>query len=511
MQTIIDFHMKNTLPAFILLFFLVSCLGSQDTDRLQQIPTTFPTEIQSQTSTPVLKESPNIGDILFSLEGPLLLIHDNTSAKNPLYLLDISTATQYPVDIPANTSITSLSNALSPDKQMMVLVKKNNDDPFKKGLLIYEILTGKIIDEIHIKASPQFNSKEMFSLFPDDVQREFSERNLGNWILSESLAGSLGIFRWSKDSRYLYFSNSCEGEYSCLYRYDLSTKQFGQMEREIYFLEGIYPSPDESSILIIKSPIPQLPEFPIINVIVIDPSLAVTHIPPISSDLDLTYDYSWLDANSLIMAGFNIEAFTYSEIYQFRLNSKEFNLITNEPFSDFFISGIGIFTMKFDQVTQSTRIFIGSEENQNKILNIPGNCSDLMRSSIPVYTVFAFCDQGLFGIGPTYVLSKIADISGNLVFSPDSRFSIQYAFPDLIDGKNTIKLLDKDFSLLREIMALDVRQIIWQTDSQGYLFLSMQGLFRVELPDGEPELLIQNNTDDYRHLDAVWFTANLTN
>jgi len=30
-------------------------------------------------------------------------------------------------------------------------------------------------------------------------------------------------------------------------------------------------------------------------------------------------------------------------------------------------------------------------------------------------------------------------------------------------------------------------------------------LFRVELPDGEPELLINNNMDDYRHLDAAWF------
>jgi len=500
--------MKKTLLAFTLLLILTSCLVSQDTDGLQQTPTTFPTENGSQTSTPDVLESPNIGNTFFSLEGPLLLIHDNSSAENLIFLVDISTAKQYPVDIPIKTSITSLGNALSPDKRLMILVKKFTDDPFKKDLLIYEMLTGQIIHEIHVEASSQFDLKEMFSQFSKEVKREFSERNLGNWILNESLAGSLGMFRWSKDSRFLYYSNSCEGGYSCLFRYDLSTKQVSQLEREIYFLEGIYPSPDESSILVIKSPVPQLTEFPIVNVLVIDPSLAVMHIPPISSDLDLAYEYSWLDANSLIIVGFNVEDFIYSEIFRFSLNSKKSMLITNDPFSDFFISSIGILTMKFDQVTQSTRIFIGSEEHQNKIFTIPGECNDLLRSSIPGYAVIASCDQGLFGIGPTYVLSKIGDISGNLVFSPSSRFSILYTSPDLTDGNNTIKLLDKDFSLLLEIMVPDVRQIIWLPDSQGFLYLSMQGLFRVMFPGGEPELLIQNNTDDYRHLDAVWYDTN---
>jgi hypothetical protein len=508
MRTKFNFQMKNTLLALTLLLILTSCLALPDADGLNRTPTTFPTEIQSQSSTPKTVESPNIEGIIKSLEGPLLLIHDNSSAENPLFLLDISTAKQYPLDIPVKTSITSLGNALSPDKHLMVLVKKFSDDPFKKDLLILDILTGQIIHEIHVQVLSPLNLKEMFSQFPDDVKREFLERNLGDWILNESLAGSLGMFRWSKDSRFLYYSNSCEGGYSCLYRYDLSTKQVSQMEREIYFIEGIYPSPDESSILMIKSPIPQLTDFPIANVIVIDPSLAVTPIPPISSDLDLTYEYSWLDANSLLIAGFNVEDFNYSEIYQFSLNRKEFLLITNEPFSDFIISGIGIFTMKFDQVTQSTIVIVGSEGQQNKFFNIPGECSDLIRSSIPGYKIIASCEQGLFGFDPSYVLNKITDNSGNFVLSPDLRFSIQYGSSDPSDGKDSIKLLDTNYNLLSEMVVSDVRQIIWQPDSQGFLYLSLQGLFNVKLPDGEPELLIQNNTDDYRHLDAVWFDTN---
>ena len=341
--------MKNYYLAFLLLIFLTSCLVHPVTDGLEQTKTTLPTEIQSQTSTPELMKSLNVGNIIFSLEGPLLLIHDNSSAENPLFLLDISTAKPYPVNIPPNTSITSLVNALSPDKQLMVLVRKFNDDPFKKDLLIYEILTGQISHEIHVESSSPFNPKEMFSLFPDDVQSEFSTRNLGNWILNESLAGSLGIFRWSADSRFLYYSNSCAGGYSCLYRYDLSTKQVSQLEREIFFLKGIYPSPDGTNILMIKSPVPQLPDFQHVNVFVIDPSLEVTHIPPQSLDLNLTYEYSWLDNQRLTITGFNIEDFTYSEIYQYSLNTKEFLLLANEPFSDFIITDNGIFTMKFNQ------------------------------------------------------------------------------------------------------------------------------------------------------------------
>lgn len=500
--------MKNYYLAFLLLLFLTSCLVQPVTDGLEQIKTTVPTEIQSQTSTPELMKSPNIGNKIFSLEDPLLLIHDNSSAEYPLFLLEISTAKPYPVNIPPNTSITSLGNALSPDKQFMVLVKKFTDDPFKKELLIYEILTGQISHEIHIEASSPFNPKEMFSLFPDDVQREFSTRNLGNWILNESLAGSLGIFRWSADSRFLYFSNSCEGGYSCLYRYDLSKKQVSQLEREFFFLEGIYPSPDESNLLIIKSPVPQLPDFQLVNVFVIDPSLAVMHIPPISSDLNLTYEYSWLDNQRLAITGFNIEDFTYSEVYQYSLNTKEFLLLANEPFSDLIINDNGIFTMKFDQDSQSTRVYIDSKEYQNKILNIPGECNNLMRSSIPGYTILVSCEQGLFCISPNYVLRKVADISGNILFSPDARFFIQYGSTDPSDGKDSIKLLDTSFTLLRDIVVSDIRQIIWQPDSQGFLFLSMQGLFKVKLPNGEPELLIRNNTDDYRHLDAVWFDIN---
>lgn len=502
--------MKNYSLAFLLLLFLTSCLVHPVTDGLEQTQTTLPTEIRSQTSTSELMVSPNIGAVIISLEGPLLLIHDNSSNKNPIFLLDISTGLQYPMNIPVNTSIPSLSKALSPDKQLMVLVQKFNDDPFKKDLLIYEILTGQISHEIHVEASSPFNPKEMFSLFPDDVQREFSTRNLGNWILDDSFAGSLGIFRWSADSRFLYFSNSCEGGFSCLYRYDLSTKQVSQLEREIFFLEGIYPSPDGTNILLIKSPVPQLPDFHLINVFVINPSLAVTYTPSISSDLNLTYEYYWMDNQRIAITGFNIEDFTYSEIYQYSLNSKEFLLLAKEPFSDFLITDNGIFTMKFDQDSQTTRVYIGSKEDQNKIMNIPGECSNLMRSSIPGYTILASCEQGLFGISPNYVLSKFADISGNILFSPDAQFFIQYGSSVSPDSKDSIKLLDTNFTLLRDIEVSDVRQIIWQPDSKGFLYLSMQGLFKVKLPNGEPELLIRNNTDDYRNLDAVWFDINLS-
>ena len=51
--------------------------------------------------------------------------------------------------------------------------------------------------------------------------------------------------------------------------------------------------------------------------------------------------------------------------------------------------------------------------------------------------------------------------------------------------KNSIKLLDTNFTLLRDIVLSDVRQIIWQPNSQGFLYLSMQGLFKVMLPNGE--------------------------
>jgi hypothetical protein len=366
-------------------------------------------------------------------------------------------------------------------------------------------MAGTILDEIHIGSSSQINTKEMFSRLPGNVQKELSERNLGNWVLNDSLAGSLGIFRWSADSSSLYFSDACEGGYSCLHSYDLITGQKSQVEREEFFLEGIYLAPDKSSILLIKSPVPQLPDFPMINVVVIDPSLQIKHIPPLPSDMNLNYEYAWLDSNNLVITGFNVEDFTYSEIYKYSLNSNHAYIVENEPFLDFIFLDDEIFILKFDPVTQSSRITIRSDQYQDKTLGIPVECNDLRRSSINGYSVLVSCEQGLFGIDPTFNLIKIADISGNIVFSPDSRFLIQYSPSDPSISNNSIKLLDSNLGLLRELPVPDVRQIIWQPDSLGFLYLSMHGLFRVELPDGEPELLINNNMDDYRHLDAAWF------
>ena len=497
--------MKKLLHTLILLLCLTSCLMPTDMDQSQNDPTTLPTKICALTSTPEIILSPGIEDTINLLQGPLLLINDNTSSDNPLFLLDVSSAKQYRLEIPDNTSITSLGNALSPDGRSIILTRKFTNDPFRKDLLIYDFMAGTILDEIHIGSSSQINTKEMFSRLPGNVQKELSERNLGNWVLNDSLAGSLGIFRWSADSRSLYFSDACEGGYSCLHSYDLITGQKSQVEREEFFLEGIYLAPDSSSILLIKSPVPQLPDFPMINVVVIDPSLQIKHIPPLPSDLNLNYEYAWLDSNNLVITGFNVEDFTYSEIHKYSLNSNLAYIVENEPFLDFIFLDDEIFILKFDPVTQSSRITIRSDQYQDKTLGIPVECNDLRRSSINGYSVLVFCEQGLFGIDPPFNLIKIADISGNIVFSPDSRFLIQYSPSDPSISNNSIKLLDSNLGLLRELPVPDVRQIIWQPDSLGFLYLSMHGLFRVELPDGEPELLINNNMDDYRHLDAAWF------
>ena len=398
--------------------------------------------------------------------------------------MDVSSAEQYPLEIPDNASITSLGNSLSPDKKLMVLSRNFKNDPFQKDLLIFDIISGTILHEIHIGSAYQINVKEMFSRLPGNVQQELSERNLGNWVLNESFAGSLGIFRWSADSRSLYFSNYCEGGYSCLYSFDLKTDKVSQLEKEDFFLVGIYPSPDNSRILLIKSPVPQLPDFPIFKVFVIDPACDIMQIPPMSSAVNLNYEYAWWDANNLVITGFNLEEFIYSEIYQYCLTRKKAELVSADAFYDYSIRENQLITIQFDQIKQTSTVSIKSDQQKDHLLSIPGECIELISSPNPGYIVFVSCDQGLFGIDPGFELNLISDLSGNFVFSPDLHFSIQYSPSDPSVSNNSIKLLDLNFDLLRELPVPDVRQIIWQPDSLGFLYMSMHGLFRVELPNG---------------------------
>lgn len=497
--------MKKWLLTLILLLSLTSCLIPTDKEPLRIDPTSIATAIFAPTSTPEIILSLGLEDKINSLHGPLLLINDNTSDGNPLFILDVSSAEKYILEIPGDTSISSLGNALSPDQRSIILTRNYKDDPFQKDLLIFDIMTGKILHEIHIGSPSPIATKEMFSLLPQDVQREISDRNLDDWILNESLAGSLGVFRWSADSRSFYFSNSCENGYTCLYHYNMKVGEEIQLEGGEFFVQRIHLSPDGSRILLIKSPIPQLTEFPIINVSVLDPLLEVTHIPHISSDMNLTYDYAWLDANNLVISGFNVDDFIYSEIYQYGLIGNNVTLLSNDPFFDHIFDGNQLITLQFDQDAQFTKVSIKSAQNPDHLLNIPGKCIDLISSPIPGYIALVSCEQGLFGIDPTFVLTKISEFSGNFALSPDSQFFIQFSPSDPSISNDSIKLLDANFGLLREMLVPDVRQIIWQPDSLGFLYLSMEGLFRVQLPDGDPELLIYNNTDDYRHLDAVWF------
>ena len=439
-------------------------------------------------------------------QTPVLMIHNNAISPKDLTLLDAATGDTFQVNLPQNTRITNLNNSVSPNQEHLALIEQVPGNSTQKRLIIYDLLKDAILWQSDIAIPERFVPAQVFSELPADEQSELKTRNLGAWVLQESLGLSLGTFRWSRDSQSLYFANYCNDGFACLLRYDLGSDRPIQLEAGSGYFDSIRQSPDGSKLLIVKSVVPQLPDFPLTQPAILDKDGNASLLPKGESILNTHIEYEWSSNNEVIRTYFDFTQMRYLSLERINLSSNQVETLASQPFDDYLLKEGMLYLLALNAPGTQTNVKVSEKEKPDTLLTIEDKCSKLSPSSLPNYSAYVACENGLYGISPEIEAILLLPMDGNFSFSPDSQRIVTYAFVGMEDNQPNLSFFDNNFSLLCRIPGQDVRQVIWFPNSQGLLYLNPQGLYRVNPMDCIPHLVLHNTSDDYRHLDALWYS-----
>ncbi len=492
----------------ILLIFLaiIVCLSACQKIGL----TTYPTNTATSSPTITQSQPPALkAEMLGWLKdqnGPVLLLYNNASSTVDLSLLNTETGNSFPVNLPENTHITTLHNDLSANQELLILIEKDPVTPSQNNLLIYDLVNDSISYRIPIDKLTILNGNSLFEKFPKEVMDALSARQLAGWVFEESLSLSLSTFSWKKDSNALLYTNSCLDGFACLFEYNMQNGKSTQLENEPGYFDSIKLSPDGTKILQVKSPVPQLTDFSLITPLIINPSGSLIYLPIFNTDGIYSSSYDWLDNQTLIITEYDFEQKQYSSLSLYDLNTGQITRISKGAFTAYLSNddSLVLLTSSGDGAISEIKIYQNSI--MRKSMTIQDNCKRLIHAPNSDYPTIVSCSMAIYGITPEVGLDRVISLPGNIVFSPDGNYLLHYPLTFQSEMHSELTIFSTiDFEPIRKLPVEIIRQVMWYPDSQGFLFLSQQGLINVFPIDGEPNLIYHVNTDDYRKLDALWF------
>jgi len=486
-------------------FFTILCLilsSCQVLNQKEPVGDQIPTGSSPKVSPGSIGKETDCAAIWTTL-GPTLIFHDRLSSENPIFLLDISTGDQYPLVIPKQVTIPSLNRSLDKTRRYMVLVSRANNDEFGRSLLIFDLFSQSVIHTISLSPSAVLDTELLNARIPDDVMQLMSEQQLGNWMLLEGYDQSLDVFAWSEDSRHLFYINQCQEVFSCLYKYDLQLRTSEQLEDEAYFVKSFSFSPGGNSILIQKSPLPQLVDFNESNAFIINGGKTI-QVSKSPLDPGTYLEYGWKSESDLIIKLYDMQNQVYRSLSSLAVETLEVTEVTQAPFSDFAFTENHIILINDGDAISSSVSMLSSDLQEMRTFEVKDNCSQILSSPSSDYSILIVCANNVFGLSIANELTLVSSVSGQLLISPDQEHILLVQSTPGSSDKRLLLFL-KNFKLIRDYGQFDIAQIAWLPDSSGFLYFTKSGVFVTTLDGAIDQMLLQNRQDDYFNLDFSWF------
>lgn len=498
---------KSIFLSYILFPLLLNACQVSSVTPSPGIQSTLPSEQGSDTYIPIFSITPSpINDLPDEpSNGPWLLIKDDTNPNQSLVLLDISTKKIKPISIPTDLTFSNLPKSLSPNTNKLILSNTPSDPLANQALYIFDYLNGEIEVDLPLSLLDVVDFSKIYTALPDEMKDLMNERNFGQWMISESATKSMNFFQWANNGESIYFSKPGKDGFTYLSQFDLSSRNNIRMESEPYFVEDVKASPDKSSLLVIKSLLTQVPDFSQRTVFVITENDELIHLSSPELQEGEIINFSWFDSDNILITIFDSFNFSYTKLSYFHLPDQQLYEITSLHYDQLIRFNEQSVLLRKDDIEARSQLDIFSLDGLVQSLVINENCTHAEPSPLPFCQIIITCEQNSYSIDDDFLIKQLARVQGRLFFSPENQFIISYQ-ENSVDGQQSFfRILNSDFSLIREITVDSTRQVVWQPNSHGFLFLTLEGLFYVSIPNGEPILVYKSNTDDYRHLDFVWF------
>ncbi|MCJ7694037.1 MAG: hypothetical protein MUO40_01285, partial [Anaerolineaceae bacterium] len=215
-------------------------------------------------------------------------------------------------------------------------------------------------------------------------------------------------------------------------------------------------------------------------------------------------ELSWFDSDNILISIFNSLEFSYTQLGYFNLLDQQYREMTTSHFQKLIQLNEEVVLLSQDIQKKISQLDIYSLGNFSQTLVLDENCTQVHLSPLPCFNLIVTCKQNSYSLDNNFSITLLPEIQGELFFSPDNKFIIIDQTNSSDDQQSLLTLMNADFSSIREYHASSTRQVVWQPDSQGFLYLTLEGLYYVSLPNGEPTRVYEFNTDDYRYLDFIW-------
>ncbi len=461
----------------------------------QVVPTqTAVLRIPTTSST---TESFEVNEAPLRWQGLLLALPDKS-----LVLLNPEASQASYIQLPAQISFDKLQEAISPDGNLLILNDAN--DLTNRKLMIWNLPDQKIVDSTSLTLGAAVDYDALFKSLSKEISDEMIKKGLGSWALEEGYQDSFNKSWWSNNSQEYFYVDTDEDGYTHLFIKDLNA-QFGkQLEGEPFFVESLLPSPDGSLFLLRKGVNPAFSSPKLTHFFLVDSNRAVTPISLPELPNTAYWKVYWHYDNSLLFLPYNSFHLYYTHLLHYQTIRQEWKTLWDQPFhqwvelgnKQFFLQITSakswIYVVEDGQLLKSKQINAicpSMETSKSLPLNIIVNCNDLISPQ------YVFNEEGNLNPAKLPEVQSSSSASGQWTLKMNLH---QGETENLLILTNTVT--DQTW----ELQADDFGQAFWSPDETNLFFTSPDGLFMVDLTNGNLVKLMENNFDNYPDLDAVW-------
>ena len=486
---------KTALALLILLLSIIiaGCTAQPSTSVPTPVVETAALQTALAEGTPAAQQSAKPSEWV----GLLIALPDNS-----LILADPKTTAITPISLPANTRFDSLSSALSPNKSLLLLTQEFDQNDIR--LLVYDLPEGQVHTEIPLETNQTVDYEALFKQMTGEISQEMIKKGLGAWALEGGFTDSLGRAWWSENSDTFFFVNAAEDGYTHLFDYSLSTGISTQLDDRPFFVESLSASPGNNQFLLRKGVNPAFssPKLTSFYLLGSDGSLQILTPPQVPN---VSYwKVQWQTDETLLFLPYDAYHLYYSALLSYQPSYQTWQTLWGQPFHQWLDLGEKQAFLQINP-TKSRLTLVQNGQNQHEyVLN--GICPAMTLTTQACCQVLVECndpENPLYGIDKEGKLVKSVQPELTMLSSPDKSWTLTQQAQSDGSGIN-LTLYNAASQQTWVTSALNLRQYFWSPDGLYLLYISQNGLYQMDLSNGENILLYEHTFDDYPNLEARW-------
>ena len=454
-------------------------------------PTTTPLPPSASPSTRPPQTDPAIGAHFCSSPGPFLLTQ---TGLQEYHLIDIHTLTAHPVVPPVQGGFEDLSRRVSPSGSELLVQSSLNE------ISIVGLETGRIKSTYFLlRDSPQFQIDGTVLTVQEGYPNLGWTQEFLRAAVQEAYTASLQNFSWYGEDRYWLSVLACSETATCLHLHDRQAGTVQQLENQPGFVHTYWMSPEGKEILLQKEYIFDPLIWQDAAFYLMSPTQQEALPIPLPEEVS---NPSVFWAGSGLIGIIHQPGIGHHRGFSlYDPHTRSLTEIIPGDFTGVTLVEDRILALTSSEADGSTITAIGLDGETLDSARITARCIPFSHlTSRPQYWILN-CDSGSYAVDPALTILRLSESLFLLSPAPDGEKSL------LVDsGQDSAHLVNATLTEKQPIrLEGSPLEILWNSDSSGFVYRTLTGLHYVDLLSGQVNWLVGvQEIGDYANLNAAW-------